>query len=226
MKQELNKKLLSIIHNPCLSLEEQINKLLIEIENVRDLPILKESINLVDLIEQERLGKDFIINEDKIKISDSLFEHEIGSINKQELIVFAGSSGCGKTQFLIHFVNQLSENHGVLFHTLNDNLSFITRRFIGNECDETHFLLRKMPLDAKNYFIDESLKSFQNKKIYLTDNPIISWYQIKNYYKNLVEKIGIEIIVIEDINYISVNSFNFRNDVKNIRILLKRLKIN
>jgi replicative DNA helicase len=224
MSQELENKLISIIQNTDFSLNQRLNKLIAEAEKGKDLPELEAPISLLSAIdiEEDKRREDYV-NENSIELSDYSFEKQIGSINKGELIVLGGRPAMGKTQFLVHLANQVSTYHPVLFHTIDCSIANITNRFLANETGIAYLEIEQNRLNENQVVkLKHAKEQFSQKKLYLTNNSVLSWYQIKKYYQELVEYNGIEIIIIDYLQLL--NDKGHRNREHEVASIMRHLK--
>jgi replicative DNA helicase len=224
MSQELENKLISIIQNTDFSLDQRLNKLIAEAERGRDLPELEAPISLLSAIDIEEVKRrEDYVNENSIEFSDYSFEKQIGSINKGELIVLGGRPAMGKTQFLVHLANQVSTNHPVLFHTIDCSIANITNRFLANESGIAYLDIEQNRLNENQVVkLKHAKEQFSQKKLYLTNNSVLSWYQIKKYYQELVEYNGIEIIIIDYLQLL--NDKSHRNREHEVASIMRYIK--
>jgi replicative DNA helicase len=224
MSQELENKLISIIQNTDFSMDQRLVKLIAEAEKGRDLPELEAPISLVSAIEiEEDKRREDYINDNSIELSDYAFEKQIGSINKGELVVLGGRPAMGKTQFLVHLANHFSTYHPVLFHTIDCSISNITNRFLANETGISYIQIEQNRLNETQINkLAQAKKQFSQKKLYLTNNSVLSWFQIKKYYQELVEYNGIEIIIIDYLQLL--NDKGYRHREQEIASIMRHLK--
>lgn len=224
MSQELENKLISIIQNTDFSLNQRLNKLIAEVEKGKDLPELEGPISLLSAIEVEEVKRrEDYVNENSIELSDYSFEKQIGSINKGELIVLGGRPAMGKTQFLVHLANKISTYHPVLFHTFDCSITNITNRFLANETGISYIQIEQNRLNENQVEkLKQAKEQFSQKKLYLTNNSVLSWYQIKKYYQELVEYNGIEIIIIDYLQLL--NDKSHRNREHEVASIMRYIK--
>lgn len=225
MTEEEQNSLISIIQSKQLSTDQKVNKLYAELEKLGNNTLLSKPISIFESIENEEL----IFNSGcgtvkRINLNDVHFESKLGSINKKELIVIAGRPAMGKTQFLIHLANSIAENHSVMYYSLDLNISDLSLRFLANESGVSY------NQNKERSSIFKVKNNFKNKKIHLVDSPVNSLFQFKQYLKNQIIKLNIEVVFIDYLQLFSDKNYRIREQeissiMKNLKSLAKELNV-
>lgn len=228
MTQEEQNSLISIIQSKQLSTDQKVNKLYAELEKLGNNTLLSKPISIFESIENEELIFNSGCGTDKrINLNDVHFESKLGSINKKELIVIAGRPAMGKTQFLIHLANSIAENHSVMYYSLDLNISDLSLRFLANESGVSYNLNNQ---NKEQSSIFEVKNNFKNKKIHLVDSPVNSLFQFKQYLKDQIIKLNIEVVFIDYLQLLSDKNYRIREQeissiMKNLKLLAKELNV-
>ena len=225
MTEEEQNSLISIIQSKQLSTNQKVNKLYAELEKLGNNTLLSKPISIFESIENEELIFNSGCGTDKqINLNEVHFESKLGSINKKELIVIAGRPAMGKTQFLIHLANSIAENHSVMYYSLDLNISDLSLRFLANESGVSY------NQNKERSSIFKVKNNFKNKKIHLVDSPVNSLFQFKQYLKNQIIKLNIEVVFIDYLQLLSDKNYRIREQeissiMKNLKSLAKELNV-
>ncbi len=225
MTEKEQNSLISIIQNMQLSTDQKVNKLYAELEKLSNNTLLSKPISIFESIENEELIFNSRNNLFKqINLNDPSLESKLGFLNKRELVIFAGRPAMGKTQFLIHLANSIAENHSVMYYSLDLNISDLSLRFLANESGISY------NQNKERSSIFKVKNNFKNKKIHLVDSPVNSLFQFKQYLKNQIIKLNIEVVFIDYLQLLSDKNYRIREQeissiMKNLKSLAKELNV-
>ena len=205
MTKEQQEKLITLIQDTNSSTHHKINVLMRELEYMKELPELPAPISILDsIINEETKRTPGFIEENRIDFSEYAISESTGPFFKKEVVVVAGRPAMGKTQLLIHWANQIAKKQTVVYHSLDGTNSEVTNRFLANETGIRLNAIQENKLEVEERLkIQESKNTFTEKQLFLVDFSIKSMFQLKEYYKELVEKKGIDVIFLDYIQLFS-----------------------
>ena len=232
MNLDQKDKLISIIQNSELTTEQQVNKLIRELENLNFIPAISPSVSIFESIEMEELKmKEGQLNDNLIVLDKPIFQNGLDVFHKKELLIIAGRPAMGKTQFLVHLANNIANNHSVLYHTLDVSISNLTTRFLANETGVSkNSFFNNLQDHSVNKSLVELKEIFKNKKLHLVDSSVVSLKQLKEYYSDLVQNLGIEVIIIDYLQLLSDKNYRIREQevasvMRNLKFIAKELNV-
>jgi replicative DNA helicase len=220
--------LISIIQNDKLTTEQQIYKLSLELEKLNTYKLISNPKSILESIDLEEISlKSGKNSANRINLNNDIFENYLGSVNKKELIVVAGRPAMGKTQFLVNLANSISNNHSVLYFSLDANITDLTLRFLANESGISKNLNH---LNDNSSLLFNVKENFKNKKIHLVDSPDYSLFQIKEYLKSQIVQLNIEVVFIDYLQLITDKNYRIREQeissiMKSLKALAKELNV-
>ena len=205
MTKEQQKKLISLIQDTNSSTHHKINVLMRELEYMKELPELPAPISILEsVLNEETKRTPEFIHENRIDFSEYAITERTGPFFKKEVIVVAGRPAMGKTQLLIHWANQIAKKQTVVYHSLDGTNSEVTNRFLANETGIRLNTIQENKLEVEERLkIQESKNAFTEKQLFLVDFSIKSMFQLKEYYKELVDKKGVDVIFLDYIQLFS-----------------------
>lgn len=228
MTEEQQNVLISIIQNDKLTTEQQIYKLSLELEKLNTYKLISNPKSILESIDLEEISlKSGKNSANRINLNNDIFENYLGSVNKKELIVVAGRPAMGKTQFLVNLANSISNNHSVLYFSLDTNITDLTLRFLANESGISKNLNH---LNDNSSLLFNVKENFKNKKIHLVDSPDYSSFQIKEYLKSQIVQLNIEVVFIDYLQLITDKNYRIREQeissiMKSLKALAKELNV-
>jgi len=226
MTPELHKRLNGLIEDTNCTAEQRLDLLKEEIEKWNHSFSNEKPISIQESIANNSIKyNEGFIDLDKISLTDQLFEKNISSFNKKELIVLAGRPSMGKTQFLVHLTNQMAVQHSVLYHTLDSSISELTHRYLANNTGIATYDLMKNLFDKSQLeIIYQAKDKLKNKKLYFSGITTQTCEELCNYYQNLIQAYSLDVIVIDYIQLLSdKHPKNREQEVSSIMRNLKTL---
>ncbi len=205
MTKEQQEKLITLIQDTNSSTHHKINVLMRELEYMKELPELPVPISILEsVLNEETKRTPEFIHENRIDFSEYAITERTGPFFKKEVIVVAGRPAMGKTQLLIHWANQIAKKQTVVYHSLDGTNSEVTNRFLANETGIRLNTIQENKLEVEERLkIQESKNAFTEKQLFLVDFSIKSMFQLKEYYKELVDKKGVDVIFLDYIQLFS-----------------------
>ncbi len=232
MTKEQQEKLISLIQDTNGSTHHKINVLMRELEYMKELPELPAPISILEsVLNEETKRTPEFIHENRIDFSEYAITERTGPFFKKEVIVVAGRPAMGKTQLLVHWANQIAKKQTVVYHSLDGTNSEVTNRFLVNETGIRLNALQENKIEPSELILLEASKNtFKDKSLFLLDFSIKSMYQLKEYYKMLVEQHGVEVIFLDYIQLFSDSRNRNREQeiasfMRNIKEIAKELNV-
>lgn len=224
MTPQQQEKLISLIQDNTSSTHHKIKTLMRELEYMKELPELPEPISIFDCILQEETKRTpEFRKENCVEFPDDAVLAITGPFFKKEVIVVAGRPAMGKTQLLVDWANLIASNQRVLFHSLDCTTAEITNRFLANKTGIPLGHIQENKLNEQELqLLEESKTTFKDKGLFLVDFSVQSLYQLKAYYKEIVEKEGIDVLFLDYLQLYNGNTI--RNREQEIAGFMRNMK--
>lgn len=127
---------------------------------------------------------------------------------KQNLIILAGRPGMGKTAAALDFaLTPALSGHSVAFFSLEMSKEELTGRAISiiTSINVQKIVQKNLTMDEVMYAEKESIQ-FNKVPLYIDDSPSLSIFTLRNKARKLKREIGLELIVIDYLQLMTVKS--------------------
>lgn len=138
---------------------------------------------------------------------DDLNKHTQGW-QKQNLIIIAGRPGMGKTAAALDFaLTPALAGHSVAFFSLEMSKEELTGRALSilTYINVQNIIQKNLNLDQVNYIQSQAVK-YNKVPFYIDDSPSLSIFTLRNKARKLKREIGLELIVIDYLQLMTVKS--------------------
>jgi replicative DNA helicase len=146
---------------------------------------------------------------------------------RSDLVIIAARPAMGKTAFVLSMAKNIAVDFKIpvaIFSLEMSNVQLVNR-LIMNVCEIEGNKIRNGRLSASEWRqLDERIKQLHNAPIYGDDTPGLSVTELRSKARKLVREKKIELIIIDYLQLMNANGFNFGSREQEVSIISRNLK--
>jgi replicative DNA helicase len=146
---------------------------------------------------------------------------------KSDLVIIAARPAMGKTAFVLSMAKNIAVDFQIpvaIFSLEMSNVQLVNR-LIMNVCEIEGNKIRNGRLSPSEWAkLESRIKLLHNTPIYVDDTPGLSITELRSKARKLVREKKIELIIIDYLQLMNANGFNFGSREQEVSIISRNLK--